>query len=395
MKLLFVVAEIAFCAFRTSAVSSATYKITFNGTTVNDGNGFNLVENNFAPPANGLYWLTFSAAFNPSTIADVRLVGADRAPNILREHTSWTGYDTTSRSELTTLIPDLNIIHLSSDSALFSNSLNQISFCGFQLNNVMELVAGFSVGRSTPLSTTGQIVYDYVNVDTNSGWNVNRYIVPYTGTWVITFQVGVESGGDSRVELYAPSNVTSLVFYSTNNAGTDTQSKTVVLTISAGSAIYTTLVDAPVYSDIRYQTSLMGFYYSPNLLQPISWCVATESSATGLLNPVPFDIVLINEGGGWNIAINVYLVPTSGVYYVHLSAGINLGDDTNMELLVNNVATINVYRSSLSHNGIDNRGRSYILRLQANDQLQIRLPTGFSLFSNANRITMFSGFRIY
>ena len=376
-------------------LSSATHRISFDGLEINDRFGFNLTDSRFYPPESGLYWLSFSAGISPNTITDVRLVGADRAPNILREHQSWNGYDTTSRSELTNLLTSLNIVHLSSDGALYSSSLRQTSFCGFQLNNVMRSVAAFSVGCSTKSMTTGQMTYDYVNVDTNSGWSTNEYVVPYSGTWVITFQVGIETGGDSQVDLYAPNLITSLNFYSTNNAGTDTQSKTVILTIDAGAIIYTSLSNAPVYSDIRYQTSLMGFFYSPKLVQPVSWCVARASSIFGPANPVPFDVVLINQGNGWNIATNVFIVPNTGVYYVHLSAGMNTAADTSMDMLIDKVPIINVYRTSVSHNGIDNRGRSYILALQVNNQLSIRLELGYSLYSNANRITIFSGFRIY
>ena len=330
-----------------------------------------------------------------ATEVDVRLIGApERTPNILRKHTSWINIDTTSRNEIVFLDPVYNRLSLSSDGPLYSDAARQTTFCGFQLNNVNAVTAAFSVGLTTSLSTAGQMSYDLVILDTDSRWNSNRYLVPYTGTWVITFTMGAPTSGDSRVDLYAPSLVTSLYFFSTNNAGPDTLSKTFIITMLEGNAIYTSLTDTPVYSDIRYQTSLMGFFYNPNF-PPITWCVASESQFVVATDPVPFDVVFINEGNGWNTATSQYTVPLAGVYCIQLTAGIVATDATKMELLINGDLAVDVYRSSTSHNGIDTRSRSFILPLQTNDVLRIRLPSGYSLYSNANRITMFSGFRIY
>ena len=330
-----------------------------------------------------------------ATEVDVRLIGApERTPNILRKHTSWSGIDTTSRHEIVFLDPIYNRLSLSSDGPLYSDAARQTTFCGFQLNNVNAVTAAFSVGLTTSLSTAGQMTYDIVIVDTDNAWSLNRYVVPYTGTWIVTFMMGAPTSGDARVDLYAPSLLTSLYFSSTNNGGPDTLSKTIILTMLQGNTIYTSLADTPVYSDIRYQTSLMGFFYNSNF-QSISWCVATELQIAGPADPVTFDVVFINEGNGWNSVTNQYTVPLAGVYCIQLAAGIVAADGTKMELLINGELAIDVYRTSISHNGIDTRSRSFIIPLQTNDVLKVRLPNGYSLFSNANRITMFSGFRVY
>ena len=388
---------IVFCATRVTSFPSATNVIVYEEVTVNAGNGFDEVSNRFSPPASGIYWIHISGGLLSATAADVRLNGAERTPNILRKHSSWNGYDTSSRDEIVTLSPALNVLAVSSDSGLYSDVGRQTAFCGFQINNVMETVCAFSVGRSTDWSTAGKIQYDLINVDTNSGWSTtdNQFIVPYTGTWVITFSIGAISGGDAQVDLYAPTIIASILFLSTNNAGADMASKTIIVPINAGAAVYTYLSNAPVYSDIRYQTALMGFYYAPNRLQPITWSVATVSQLIGPVDPVPFDIVLSNEGNGWSVVTNIYLVPAAGVYYLSITAGIVPNDNTLMELLVNGDVKASIYRSGTTHNGVDTRSRAIILSLQTNDQLTIRLPSDYALYSDSSRITAFSGFRIY
>ena len=256
------------------------------------------------------------------------------------------------------------------------------------------VTAAFSVGLTTSLSTAGQMSYDLVILDTDSRWNSNRYLVPYTGTWVIAFTTGAPTSGDSRVDLYAPSLVTSLYFFSTNSAGPDTLSKTLIITMLEGNVIYTSLADTPVYSDIRYQTSLMGFFYNPNF-PPITWCVASESQFIVATDPVPFDVVFINEGNGWNTATSQYTVPLAGVYSIISTAGISANTETKMEQLIHGVLEVDKLRSSTSHNGIDTRSRSLILSLQINDVLRVRLLSGYSLYCDTNRKTLFSGCCLY
>ena len=50
--------------------------------------------------------------------------------------------------------------------------------------------------------------------------------------------------------------------------------------------------------------------------------------------------------------------------------------------------------SSTDHNGIKTRSRAIITRLNVGDVLRINLPTGYYLYSNNNRITTFTGFRV-
>ncbi len=385
---------------------SATNKITFDNLTVNDGNGFDLMTSTFYPPETNssactFYWLHLSVGLYPYTAADVRIIGTTNNPNVLRGHNAWSGYDTSSRDELFCLAPVLNTMTLSSDGPLYSDAYFQTTFSGFQLDNVMGgTVVGFSVGRTSPVTAIGRITYDKVNIDTSGTWNGNEYIVPIDGIWVITVQACADSGGDMSVGIYTTAydsfnTITFVYFFSTNNPGPDMTSKTVIFRMEAGTSIYSTLQDTPLYSDIRYQTAFLGFLYSPKELQRVCWCVSTDSVHIGLVEPVPFDIVYINEGNGWNAIINYYTVPLSGVYYIHLAAGIERNYGTNMQLVVNGEIKTNVYRSEAPHNGYDTRSKAVILRLQEGDKLHIRLPSGYRLFSDSNRITTFSGFRIY
>ncbi len=76
-----------------------------------------------------------------------------------------------------------------------------------------------------------------------------------------------------------------------------------------------------IFSDIRYTTSFQGFLYAPTGIIPLSWSVANEQTFTGNLDPVPFDVVFLNQGAGWDIVQNTYRARDAGVYYVQMTAG--------------------------------------------------------------------------
>ena len=65
-----------------------------------------------------------------------------------------------------------------------------------------------------------------------------------------------------------------------------------------------------------------------------------------------------------------------------------------MQLQVNNSTIAAVYMYSTDHNGIKTRSRSIVVRLYEGDTVRVYLPSGYYLYSNDNRITSFTGFRV-
>jgi hypothetical protein len=139
----------------------------------------------------------------------------------------------------------------------------------------------------------------------------------------------------------------------------------------------------------------MGFLYNPSRILPYAWSIASETAHISAIDPPPFDIIFVNLGQGWNVATNTYTVQAAGVYYIHITAGIYTSYPTKLELVVNGVASVNVFRQSTQHITVDTRSRAFILRLAEGDVLKLRLPGGFATFSDALRETTFSGFRLY
>ena len=296
-------------------------------------------------------------------------------------------------------------LSLSSDSKLFSDNYFQTTFAGFFINNIVDPVVAFSLGLSTPFnsSTDLNIPFDIVNVDSYNGWNKssNAYVVQVPGVYVISYSFAASANQNSFVELYITQSFIAGLFISgTTRNGIEMLSRTLLVSVIEGDQIRAVLNSnfSGIYSDIRYQTSMKGFLYKPYRSVPISWCVVWDDVSTiiaGPIDPVAFNIVFVNQGSGWDEALNRFTTPLSGVYYIQLTAGIASENPTKMELLVNGFPVINVYRQFTSHSDRDTRSKAVIIRLQLGDELRVRLPSGYYLQTNKFRYTGFVGFRLY
>jgi C1q domain len=242
----------------------------------------------------------------------------------------------------------------------------------------MSEVVAFSFGKTATQTSTGTIVYDSINVDTHSGYSTTtgQYTVQVEGVYVVSISL---ASTESKV-LNAYNHAIMRLGYNTIasvyvlEAGQDMASQTVLIDAPLGSNVSVYLYNQPAYSDIRYQTAFMGFLYSPTRSLPYAWSVSTEDTYNPI-DPVPFDIVFVNRGLGWDTGTYRYTVQASGVYYIHLTAGVFYqGDRVKMDLLVNGVASVNVQRTSTQHAYYDTRGRGIILRLNEGDELRVRCP---------------------
>ena len=142
-------------------------------------------------------------------------------------------------------------------------------------------------------------------------------------------------------------------------------SRAVVLSLNAKdqlSAIFG-VNSVGIYSNSFGLTTLKGFLFSPYRIVPISWCVMSDlvvggTDVAGPVAPVTLNTVLVNQGSGWIRGTNHFLTPSSGTYYVQLTAGLKASQPTKMELLVNGIPINNVHRQFAPFAEDDTRSRA-------------------------------------
>ena len=397
-------AAVVFSAARVSSFYPGIDKqIFYDYLLVNEGNGFDLSRSTFTPPFSGHYWFHYSVGIDSYGQADSYMTGSERFSNVMRSSSSSYGQDTISRDEIFDLRTECGQVKLWSGLPLFSDNFLQTSVSGFSVDSISDVSPvlfslALSSSMSCPLST--KIPFDRIFMDTYNGWSSSRreYIIPVSGTYVISLLAGSMPGNQIGLGLYSwGAVVTSLQLGSTNHQY-ESIGKTIVIEQLQGDpicAICYYYQYSHLYSELHAHTLLTGFLYRPRNFQGIAWSLATIEPVVGPAYPVSFPLEITDIGNGWDRASSRYTVQQSGSYYIHLTAGVDSYQGTRLELQVNNnTPVVNVYLSSSDHNGIKTRGRAIILRLNAGDILHVNLPYGYYLYSNGNRIATFSGFLI-
>ena len=410
MRFLFVVLErgnltmVVFSAARTSTQTVTDDKqIFFTRELVNEGNAFDLTTSVFTSLYSGYYWLHYSVGIESYGQADAYLTGSERISNAMRSDSTYSGQDIISRDEIFNLEPVCGKVRVWSDYNVYSDSFLQTSFSGFSINSLAEdSPVVFSLALTTkftcPVST--KVPFNRILIDTHGVWSSSEkeFIAPVTGTYVISLIAGTDLNDKLGLGLYSYGSVITSIQIGSTDHLYESLGKTVITELDAGDHLYAACYyysTSYLYSEVRAQTLLTGFLYKPRSFVGYAWSVATVESKTGPQNPVSFEVELVDRGNGWNRNSNTYNVQQTGNYYVSMTAGVDSGQRTNMQLQINNgTAIANVYMYSTDHNGIKTRSRSIIVRLYEGDTVRVNLPSGYYLYSNDNRITSFTGFRV-
>ena len=124
----------------------------------------------------------------------------------------------------------------------------------------------------------------------------------------------------------------------------------------------------------------------------MAWSVARTSSfqLSGGFVHLQYPVVLVNEGGAWNVSSHQAVIPRDGYYFIHVGGGVPSGKQPWLYLNVNNKRTLATVHWSANHNGTDTMSRSGILKLSVGDELKVNVYK--YLYSDNQMQTIFIGF---
>ena len=361
-----------------------------------------MTSSTFTAPYSGYFWLHYSVGLESYGPADAYLTGSERISNAKRSDSSYSGQDIISRDEIFNLENECGEVKVWSDFNVYSDSFLQTSFSGFSITGLSEespVVFSLALTNSLSCPVSTKVPYNRILIDTNGVWSSSQreFIAPVTGTYVISLIVGTNPTDELGLGLYSYGSVITSIQIGSTDHQYESLGKTIITELNEGDHLYAACYyysTSYLYSEMRAQTLLTGFLYQPRSFIGYSWSVATVEAVTGPQTPVRFEVELVDRGNGWNKNTNTYTVLQTGNYYISMTAGVNSAQRTNMQLQINNSTVANVYMYSTDHNGIKTRSRSIIVRLYEGNTVRVNLPSGYYLYSNDNRITSFTGFRV-
>jgi len=379
-------------------------------------NNYNRNTNKLQIPQNGIYYFSLSAGVPANMAIDYSLIipSGQYRPAVLRTHTSGTGIDTISRDAILQL--NTGTVNIRSGGNLYSDAFKLTSMAAFSITDVMTNPRYFYVYQPSGIfSNFGTIRFQNVVLNQPGDWdvNTNQFRCRQTGIYIFTFSVFVDPADIVRSQLNVGNKVYELLREHTNHGmnGGDVLSRTVLTTCNANEIVTASLNGGVIQGRRELTTGLMGFAYTPDSskTQNVYWSLSRNTEVVndgvGLadylftrLDEASFGLRIEQRSGNLYRAV---VCPSSGWYFVHLTAVTMPNFRMNLFVSVNGQRQISVFRSSAWHNGgMDYMGRSAILRCRQGEQMSVQIGGRQAVGrTSSSRSTMygttFLGFMLY
>ena len=239
----------------------------------------------------------------------------------------------------------------------------------------MSAISVVFVARSSNTGPASPLPFNKVFVNLANRWDstTNKFtMTAMHGLYFISLGVGVKARFPIKYSLMKnKSRVASITRTSTTHLGPDTTSRDLIIQLSGAESVHVSS---------SYQVRSIGQNYFTNLCLfsitdvmkdfPVAFSMARDSSTSGLLDPVPFNIELVNAGYHYN-QNHIFTVPSDGIYYFSISVGLTAESTTNLTLYKNDEPFANILRLATNHNGYDTIGRSIMIPLQREDTVHV------------------------
>ena len=251
------------------------------------------------------------------------------------------------------------------------------------------------VARDSSTSPASPLPFNRVFVNHGNRWNSNTNtfrIADMLGLYFISLGVGVRKQVPIKYSLMKNnSRVASITRTSTAHTGADTASRDLIMELSAAESVHVSSGYA-VRSNYNHYTYLCLYSITDAMKDfPVAFSVARNSSTSGLLNPVPFNIELVNEGYHFH-KNHTFTAPSDGIYYFSISVGLTAWSTANFTLYKNDEPLANILRLATNHNGSDTISRSIMVSLQREDTVHVVNQENRVAWSSPDLETSFSGF---
>ena len=356
----------------------------------------------FNPPMNGIYFFHLSSGFQRYTGVhiEMRTSTSILITHIYQTSTIHDNSDMTSVAFMGTFTKDTPIYLYVSSGTTTSDSLRQTSWSGFLLDNLMYPLIAFCVRPPSGLiiRKNYKLNFNVTNFNIGNAWNrrTNTFIAPCAGVYVFSVSFSVPSGTNNGVYVYVNSAIHQRVLItSTLHNGFIMTGKTFAIDFSAGETVYLDShrpTNNQLYSDNYYIMSFAGFLYEPLNNPKVIWSVHGNSSISGQNSLLPFDVVSVNVGNGWNKATNRFVVPYAGVYQLHLTATSNYGESIDYRLMWNDVAYVSILSATAVYDRtLNTRSRSVMIEASVGETFYIATTNSTGL-SSSKCETSFTGY---
>lgn len=400
---------VIFSVGRVQVLTGAADIVSWDDIIVDTAGGFSTSSGVYTVQQTGYYLTHFTAGILPFTPVTLTLDRNDSAvvPNVLMMAAGYEGEITVSRDDIQYWTAGQRV-HLSSSNSLNGNSVYATSWSAVKLDNIMSPTMAFCLARTTDYPNSDSYM-QFTDLMMELGCGVHcqtdRFIAPSTGIYFLSFNVAADDYWNylSHISMQLMVNgamTNSLLLIAVEQEYKDFASNSMLINLTENDVVqlYYEVNDVVMhFTDSHYQTALLGFRYEPVDGVKIAWHVTTQSDwvVEGLMDPLQFGYVIINEGGAWNPQTFTVTAPVSGVYWLKISGMSNMNDRSSqldMILSVNGQRLISVVEKITQNSG-NTRTHALAYHLTQGDRVTTLIPANSTLYCR-DFSASFTGFLI-
>ena len=387
--------QVAFSVVKTEGIFNRITPLLFDKFTADIQSGFNLTTGIFFAPLQGTY---------VSHICSRNYYDEHLNPSIFINNIEHSFLDA-EISQGETVGRNFVMYHEKNWPSYYNHDFKGISdaqglqtaWTMFRLDDLIQPLIGFSATSISSMSTAGVMQFDGILINHGNAWdmNTNEFTVPISGAYFFSLCTSTNSYSVQRVQIQVNNQSLVEITVSDTIIYFDIFCNTFLKQLSQNDKVRVYLKSGEISGIFPDANNFMGFLYKPFHKMEVAWSVHRTTNATGPLEPVSFDYIMINLGNGWNSSNHEIVSPISGIYYLHLNAANQASQMVNMQVVWNGAPYINIIRENTNALGVKTNGRAIMTSISEGDKLHVKLASGTQIYSDINKQTSFSGFLLY
>lgn len=375
--------EGVFGAYKDSNTSGFANSTDFTGVLANRYDRFSINTDRFNPyvKSNAFFYTEICAGIPASTVCQLKTTGAYPVLSFDWNSNAQNGIDSGCRGGILSMALGVTtgLSQSYQNGGIYSDSLRLTTWSMFSVTDTMRYNTSLlSVYASSASSNIGALPFNspYVNPQSpESLYNAatTEYTCkPLAQAYFFSMSVGVAAQTTATVQLKVGERTFEMVRTSTTTTGITTLARSVLVPCDYAQVLMTLTGGSVVPGNNLISFTAFPYARSSSFTS-VAWAGYRSSNLT-MQDPVTYDMWLVQQGVSQSS--NTIQIPSSGYYYVYISAGVQARSTVYLSLFRNSELLFGLRRQATDHNGEDTIGHGVVVLLNRTDVLKVQSSSG-------------------
>ena len=229
------------------------------------------------------------------------------------------------------------------------------------------------------LGAANPVPFEFVEANTGNMWDNITHKFTMTEVHGV-FYVAMDAGllADTALDFVLHKSeepfARCIHNYSVRFTNGDTTARDIILSVNSDDTLHFSTNTGLYSSSWMGSVNIAIFNIAEHLssdVDPVVFSVARSTILGETAKPVIFDVTLVNDFSLYEANSNMFIAPTSGIYFFSFSVGVAAHLPVDFTLFVNEDPITSIIRESTFHPGTEVIGRSMVVVLEEADTVYV------------------------